>query len=60
MLAAFSREASADERAMINAFCAEQEARYVARGEQPEGARRNALVDACHMLLAANEFVYVD
>jgi hypothetical protein len=57
---AWLRSATADERAVLNEFLAAQESRYAARGDQPEAARRSALVDVCHMLLAANEFVYVD
>ena len=38
----------------------EQQTRYETGGEQSEAARRKALADLCHMLLASNEFVYVD
>lgn len=60
VLAAWSRAATTDEQAVLADFYAAQQARYSARGEQPEAARRNALADVCHMLLAANEFVYIE
>ncbi len=59
-LVALSREATSDELAELTKFLTEQQARYSARGETTEGARRKALVDLCQMLLASNEFVYVD
>jgi hypothetical protein len=60
VLAAWSRTAATDELTVLNDFAAAQEARYLARGDQADVARKNALADLCHMLLAANEFVYVD
>jgi hypothetical protein len=60
VLVALSRDASADELTLLNDFATAQQARYVARGDPSDTARRNAMVDVCHMLLAANEFVYVD
>lgn len=60
VLATFSREATAPEVTEFERFLAEQQARYVARGDPPAAARRTALADLCHMLLASNEFVYVD
>ena len=59
-LVAWSREAAPAELAILDEFLAAQQARYAAGGEPPDAARRSALVDVCHMLLAANEFVYVD
>jgi hypothetical protein len=57
---AFARPAADDELALLEDFAATQQTRYVSRGDAPEIARRNAIVDVCHMLLATNEFVYVD
>ena len=59
-LVALSRVASGDELAVLNDFATSQQTRYAARGDQPDAARRHVLADVCHMLLAANEFVYVD
>ncbi|MEZ6031937.1 MAG: DUF1553 domain-containing protein [Planctomycetaceae bacterium] len=59
-LAAWSRELASDELNVLSDFVTEQQLRYSAGGEQPDAARRKALVDLCHMLLASNEFVYVD
>jgi hypothetical protein len=60
MLVAFSRQATPEEIVALTSFIAEQQAQYVALGSAPDVARRRAFVDLCHMLLAANEFVYVD
>ncbi len=60
VLVAWSRESAADELKVLSDFVTEQQLRYSAGGEQPDAARRKALVDLCHMLLASNEFVYVD
>ncbi len=59
-LVALSHEATADELSVLSDFVTEQQTRYVARGDQSGAARHKALVDLCHMLLASNEFVYVD
>ena len=59
-LVAFSREAAADELRAFSDFVTEQQTRYSARGEPADASRRKALADLCHMLLASNEFVYVD
>ena len=59
-LVAWSRSVSAEERKTFDDFVSEQQARYSAQGDELQAARRNALVDLCHMLMAANEFVYVD
>ncbi len=58
--AALSREATADEVTDYEKFLGEQHVRYSAGGDQSDAARRKALADLCHMLLASNEFVYVD
>ncbi len=60
VLTALSREPTADELKLLNDFVTEQQARHTARGDQGDAARRHALADVCHMLLAANEFVYLD
>ncbi len=60
VLAAWSRDATPDELTLLNSFVAEQQARHSASGEQAGDAHRKALADLCQMLLASNEFVYVD
>ncbi len=59
-LAAWSREARTDELNLLNEFVTKQQSRYLSSGEQSDTSRRKALADLCHMLLASNEFVYVD
>ena len=59
-LAALSREATTDEVTDYEKFLEEQYVRYSAGGDQSDAARHKALADLCHMLLASNEFVYVD
>lgn len=59
-MTAMSRELSAEELNLLSGFVDEQQSRQVARGVQSDAARRQALADACHMLLASNEFVYLD
>lgn len=53
---AFARPARPDELAKFDKFLAEQTARHAPAAD----AKRRALADLCHMLLCANEFVYVD
>jgi hypothetical protein len=57
---AFGRPPTPDGRAEVQTFLAAQTARYRATKVDESEARRQALVDLCHMLLSANEFVYVD
>lgn len=57
---ALGRDIGTDEIALLSNFVSEQQARYIAKGEQPDAARRSALADLCQMLLAANEFAYLD
>ncbi len=57
---ALSREPTADELKLLNEFVAEQQARHAARGDLADAAQRHALTDLCHMLMATNEFVYLD
>ncbi|MBL8817318.1 MAG: PSD1 domain-containing protein [Planctomyces sp.] len=59
-IVAWSRDATQEELALLNDFVTEQQMRYVSNGESPETSRSKALADLCHMLLASNEFVYVD
>ncbi len=59
-LAALSREPTNEEVADYEKFLEEQSVRYSAAGNQSDAARHKALADLCHMLLASNEFVYVD
>lgn len=58
VMLSFSRPATPDELSVLNNFLATQQSRYAAAG--PDASRRAALADLCHMLLSANEFVYVD
>ena len=60
VLVALSREATADELKILGDFVTEQQARHSAHGDPSDASRRKALTDLCHMLLASNEFVYVD
>lgn len=57
---AWGREASASESQIFDEFLEQQQALYAKNGEPPDSAKRKALADLCHMILAANEFVYVD
>lgn len=60
ILSAYSRVPTEGELKMLDEFVAGQQARHLARGDTVDAARRHALADLCHMLLAANEFVYLD
>lgn len=60
VLTAFSRAASDDERKRLTEFISEQAGRYLNGGVDKDQARRKALADLCHMLLSANEFIYID
>ena len=60
VVAALSREPSIDELKLLNDFVTDQQKKYVGQGTASEGALRLALADVCQMLLAANEFVYLD
>ena len=67
-LSAWSRDFTAEETAELKQFLARQAAAYAATGSQPAGStagptaeqERKAWHDLAHMLLAANEFVYID
>jgi hypothetical protein len=60
LLISYGRAASDVEASALSQFVAAQQAKYVELGSAAEAARRQALADLCHMLLSANEFVYVD
>lgn len=60
VLLAYGRWASEAEATALTQFAAMQQAKYVELGSAPEAARRQAMADLCHMLLSANEFVYID
>ncbi|MBI1312863.1 DUF1553 domain-containing protein [bacterium] len=68
VLTAFARPATADEQALLNGHLDELTSHYLAQRasdlrDQPDvkaACRKQALTDVCHMLLSANEFVYVD
>ena len=53
---AFARPAKPDEHANLKRFIEEQAARHGGAAD----ARKRAIADLCHMLLCANEFVYLD
>ncbi len=57
---AFGRRPTSSERATLEAFLARQTTLHAPTTPDPARAARNALADLCHMLLSANEFVYVD
>jgi hypothetical protein len=60
VLIAYGRPATASELATLTQFVDAQQAKYVELKSASDVARRQALADLCHMLLSANEFVYVD
>ena len=57
---AYGRLPTAEERAELEQFWREQQARLEGAGVASPKAREQALADLCHMLLSANEFVYID
>ncbi|MBM4004726.1 MAG: DUF1553 domain-containing protein [Planctomycetes bacterium] len=57
---ALARDPLPDDLADGEEFLAAQRQRYAARGDAPDVARRNALADLCQLLLASNEFAYLD
>jgi hypothetical protein len=60
VLVAFSREATTEETGVLTQFVESQQAKYASLGGALDDARRQAVADLCHILLSANEFVYVD
>jgi hypothetical protein len=68
VVTAFSRKASSIEREFLSSFFDSQTSRYLdehaedvrMKSDIIAGARHKALADLCHMLMSANEFVYVD
>ncbi|MFM8250781.1 MAG: PSD1 and planctomycete cytochrome C domain-containing protein [Planctomycetota bacterium] len=57
---AFGRPIAAAEREQLVAFRERQAQQYRESGVTAELAQRQSLVDLCHMLMAANEFIYID
>ena len=57
---AFSRRMSALEESVLREFFGEQTERHANNEQSEDGARLLAMADLCHLLLGANEFVYVD
>jgi hypothetical protein len=60
---AFGRPPASEELQLFNGFLASQQQRHaelIGESAAPEEARRRAVTDLCHMLLSANEFIYVD
>jgi hypothetical protein len=57
---AFSREPRQPETDLTVAHIAKLEKRYLDLNTPPEQAAAKALAGACQMLLATNEFLYVD
>jgi len=53
---AFARAPTADERNAVHHFLAEQ----AIRRSQPPQSTPTALIDFCHVLLNANELIYLD
>ena len=60
VLLTYAREPTPEELAEFSSFLSQQQARYASSGEVPEAVAKKALADLCQMLLASNEFVYVD
>jgi hypothetical protein len=68
VLTAFSRPPTSSERELLSQFVDEQQSRYLDQQDKAARqkadviatARSKALADLCHMLMSANEFVYVD
>ncbi|MBC8289983.1 MAG: DUF1553 domain-containing protein [Planctomycetes bacterium] len=68
VLIAFTRPTSADEQTLLAEFVTGQTDRYLADQTETERKKpqikadchRRAVADLCHMLMSANEFVYVD
>jgi hypothetical protein len=63
MWVAFGRDASEGESQVLAEFLKTQQERHAAALEQgaaKDEARRRAIADMCHMLLSANEFIYID
>jgi hypothetical protein len=59
---AFGRIASKQELESLNAFLDSQQRRYQETDKKitDRSAQQMALADLCHMLLSANEFIYID
>ncbi|MFM7159155.1 MAG: DUF1553 domain-containing protein, partial [Planctomycetaceae bacterium] len=57
---AYGRLPTAEERAELEQFWREQQARLEGTGVASPAAKEQTLADLCHMLLSSNEFVYID
>ncbi|MFN0052083.1 MAG: DUF1553 domain-containing protein, partial [Planctomycetales bacterium] len=57
---AYSRQPLPSELTDFEEFVQRQRSNYATSGADDASAMRRALADLCHMLLSANEFVYVD
>jgi hypothetical protein len=57
---AWGRKSSPSETQAFGEFLDRQQGHYTKGGEQEESAKRKALADLCHMIMASNEFVYID
>ena len=57
---AFGRSATKGELSVMSEFLKEQSKRYLASKTSKKDAKQRALADLCHMLLCANEFLYID
>ncbi|MHC4875443.1 MAG: PSD1 and planctomycete cytochrome C domain-containing protein [Planctomycetota bacterium] len=68
VLTAFARPATSDEQVLLNSHLDELTAHYLEqrasdlrrRPDVMAACHKQALTDVCHMLLSANEFVYID
>jgi hypothetical protein len=57
---AFARPASGDERDWAQSLVARERGRHLHSGRNEDEAGREALASVCHVLLNANEFLYVE
>jgi len=61
---AYARPATDQERQVIAEFLSAQAKRHLEGADgkpvAPSAARQQAIIDVCHMLLASNEFAYID
>ena len=57
---ALGRPATNAELEQLVTFLEQQRERYRATGADANAAERQALIDLCHMIVAANEFIYID
>ena len=57
---AWGRSATNTELEQLVSFLQQQRERYQAAGADANASERQALIDLCHMMVAANEFIYID